>query len=254
VESHRRTTIEKRILLMSLPLVNTFVSPYEKWETRRPTLEEMLASGNLHMSIRVRLEATVTNAHDAATYIGRVGADNGLGNFINGALDNSLAYKHWRQAMPSKTPDALSRYQRSYPHCDFAQVSAEIERIGQVLSEGQCLFHAGLWPDGARLITDRPLSTSFCPQVALRNADHLGKGYDAGHIDLFVLRATSPSTNVFAYKRKGTNLGHENEVLFAAGANLTLVSAEVANTDYPAGKYGFPNKRISVRILAVDIS
>ena len=174
---------------MSLPLVNTFVPPYEKWKTRRQTYEEMLVSGNPLMDIRVRLEATVANAHDAATYIGRVGADNGLGNAINRALDNSVAYKHWRQAMPSKTPEALSRYQKSYPHCDLAQVSAEIERIGQVLSEGQCLFHAGLWPGGDRLTTNRPLSTSFCPQVALRNADHKGKGYDAGRIDLFVLRA-----------------------------------------------------------------
>ncbi|WP_303749740.1 hypothetical protein [Stenotrophomonas pigmentata] len=239
---------------MSLPLVDTFFPAYEKWETRHPTLEEMLASDNPHRSIRVRLEATVANAHEAATYIGRVGADNGLGNVINGALDNSVAFKHWRQAMPSKTPDELSRYQKSYPYCDFAQVSAEIEAIGQVLSEGQCLFHAGLWPGDDRLTTDRPLSTSFCPQVALRNADHLGKGYDAGRIDLFVLRATSPRTNVFAYKRKGTNLGHENEVVFASGANLKLVSTGLVSTNYPAGKYGFPNKRISVRVLAVDIS
>lgn len=239
---------------MSLPLVNTFSPPYEKWETRHPTVEEMLAANDLHMSVKVRLEATVANAYEAATHIGRVGADNGLGNFINAVLDDSPAHKQWRQAMPSKTPDALARYQKSYPKCDFAQVSMEINAIAQVLSEGQCLFHAGLWPDGATLITDRPLSTSFCPQVALRNADHQSKAYDAGRIDLFVLTATSPKTNIFAYKRNGTNLGHENEVLFAAGASLKLVSAEVVNTNYPAAKAGFPEKRISVRVLTIDIS
>lgn len=241
-------------LLLSLPLVDTFYPPYEKWETRPPTIEEMKASGNFHQQIKVRLEATVASAHDAAVYMGGVGADNGLGNFINEALDHSAACKSWRQAMPSKTPDVLSGYQKSYPHCDFAQVSAEIEATGHVLSEGQCLFHAGLWPGGARLTTNRPLSTSFCPQVALRNADHLGKGYDAGGIDLFVLRATRPRTKVFAYKRKGTNLGHENEVLFATGADLTLVSTVVVNTNYPAGRWGLPDKRISVRVLAVEIS
>lgn len=241
-------------LLVSLPLVDTFCPPYEKWETRHPTLEEMTASGNFHQQVKVRLEATVANAHDAAVYMGSVGADNGLGNFINTALDNSVAYKSWRQSMPSKTPEALSRYQKSYPHCDFAQASAEIEAAGHLLSEGQCLFHAGLWPGGGGLTTDRPLSTSFCPQVALRNADHLGKGYDAGHIDLFVLRASRPKTKVFAYKRKGTNLGHENEVLFAAGADLTLVSTVVVNTNYPAGRWGLPDKRISVRVLTVEVS
>lgn len=239
---------------MSLPLVNTFVPPYEKWETRQPTIEEMLAASRILMSVNVRLEATVANAYEAATYIGHVRADNGLGNFINAALDDSHAYKEWRQAMPSRTPDALARYQKSYPHCDFAQVSAEINSIAQVLSEGQCLFHAGLWPGGTTLTTNRPLSTSFCPQVALRNADHRSKAYDAGRIDLFVLTATSPKTNIFSYRRNGTNLGHENEVLFAAGANLKLLSAKVVNTDYPAAKPGLPEKRISVRVLTIDIS
>ncbi|CAI8866077.1 hypothetical protein [Pseudomonas chlororaphis] len=239
---------------MSLPLVDTFFPPYEKWETRHPNTEEMLASGNFHQRIKVRLEETIANAGDAAEYIGRVGADNGLGNFINDALDNSSAFEHWRKAMPTKTPSALSQYQKSYPNCDFAQISTEIEAIGEILSEGQCLFHAGLWPGGEQLTTDRPLSTSFCPQVALRNADHLGKGYDAGVIDLFVLKATGPKTRVFAYKRKGTNLGHENEVLFASGAELTLMSSVVVNTDYPAEKWGLPNKRISIRVLVVNIS
>lgn len=239
---------------MSLPPVDTFSPPYEVWETRTATLEEMQAAGTPHLRVKVRLIASVANAYDAATYMAKVGADNGLENFIDGALDNSVAYKSWGQAMPSKTPGELSRYQKSYPHCDFAQVSAEIEAVGHVLSEGQCLFHAGLWPGGNRVVTDRPLSTSFCPQVALRNADHKGKGYDAGRIDLLVLRATTPRTKVFSYKRKGTNLGHEKEAVFAAGAEMSLRSTDLVSTDYPAGKYGFPEKRISVYVLVVDIS
>lgn len=239
---------------MSLPYVDTFSPRYEKWEERNPTSEEMLAAGNLHLRIRIKLEASVDSAYEAATYMGSVGADNGLGNYINDSLSSSQAYRCWRQAMPSKTPDELSRYQKSYPRCNFDQVSEEIEAIGHVLSEGQYLFHAGLWPGGDHLVTDRPLSTTFCPQVALRNADHKGKGYDAGRIDLFVLKATNPKTKVFAYKRKGTNLGHENEVLFAADAELSLRSTVVVNTDYLAGKWGFPDKRISIRVLEIDIS
>lgn len=240
--------------MVNLPLVDTFSPPYEAWETRSATLEEMLAAGNPHLPVKVRLKATISNANEAANYMAAVGADNGLGNFIDDALDLSAAYKSWRQAMPSKTPGELLQYQKLYPHCDFKQVSAEIEAVGSVLSEGQCLFHAGLWPGGNGFVADRPLSTSFCPQVALRNADHKGKGYDANRIDLFVLRATSPKTKVFAYRRKGTNLGHESEVLFAAGAELSLRSELQVNTNYPAGKWGFPNKRISVYVLTVDIS
>lgn len=240
---------------MNLPLVDTFFPPYEIWETRDPTLEEVRATGNFHLRTKVRLIASISSAYEAAMHIATVGADNGLGYFINNALDKSAAYKQWQQAMPSKTPAELSRYQKYYPNCNFAQVSAEIEAIGHLLSEGQCLFHAGLWPiPGNFLQTDRPLSTSFCPQVALRNADHKGKAYDAGRIDLFVLKVTNPKTKIFAYKRKGTNLGHENEVVFAAGAELSLRSAILVNNNYPAGKHGFPDKRISVRVLAIDIS
>jgi len=239
---------------VTLPLVDVFCPPYEKWEVRSPTIEEARASGNFHQQIKVRLKATIANAIDAAIYMGGVGADNGLSGFIDDALDNSVAYDIWRKAMPSKTPDALSRYQKFYPRCDFAKVSAEINALGHVLSEGQYLFHGGLWTGGGRLITDRPLSTSFCPQVALRNAEHSGKAYDAGRIDLLVLRAVCPMTRVFAYKRKGTNLGHENEVLFAEGARLTVVKNVVVNDGYLAWKWGEPDKRISVRLLTVEVS
>ena len=177
--------------MVRLPLVDTFSPPYEAWETRDATLEEMLAAQNPRLHVDVRLKAAVSNANEAANYMAAVGADNGFGNFINTALDNSVAYKSWRRAMPSKTPDELSRYQKCYPNCDFQLVSIEIEAVGYVVSEGQCLFHAGLWPGGNRLLTNRPLSTSFCPQVALRNADHKGKGYDAGRVDLFVLKAVN---------------------------------------------------------------
>lgn len=238
---------------MNLPLINMFVPPYEKYKTRKPIFSEWLETGNRLIN-EGKPEVVIANAYEAATHMGRVGIDNGLEIHISNTLDSSAAYKLWRQAMPSKTPDVLSRYQKLYPNCDFAQVSAEIKRIGQVLSEGQYLFHGGLWPGGQRLITNRPLSTSFCPQVALRNAEHKGKAYDSGRIDLFVLRAANPKTNVFAYKRKGTNLGHEQEVLFASGANLTLESINVVNSNHLVGKYNYPDKRIQVRVLLLNIS
>ncbi len=239
---------------MNLPLVDTFSSPYEAWEERNATLNEVLAAKNPHLRVRIRHIASISSAYDAAVYMATVGADPGLGRFINAALDQSVAHKSWQQAMPPKTPDELSRYQKFYPHCNFQQVSEEIAAVGHLLSDGQSLFHAGLWPNGSHLITDRPLSTTFCPQIALRNAAHQGKAYDASQIDLFVLKANNPRTKVFGYKRKGTNLGHENEVVFAAGAALSLTSTVTVNSNYPVGKYGCPDKQIVVRVLGVDIS
>ncbi|MDD5036601.1 MAG: hypothetical protein PHE55_17805 [Methylococcaceae bacterium] len=72
---------------MSLPLVNILASHYEAWSTRQPTLDEMTKhyqeTGKMLSFVNERLEARVTNALEAATYICTVGADNGLGNFIN---------------------------------------------------------------------------------------------------------------------------------------------------------------------------
>ena len=241
---------------MTLPLVDTFFPPLELYNEREATLEEMIEAKNIHLRIQTELKAYITNPYDAATHMAKVGAEPRLGDYINTALDNNAAYGAWKQAMPPKTPPQLSRYQKSYPHCDIDGVSAEIQKVGHTLSEGQCLFHGGLWPtaDSLHLKTNRPLSTSFCPQVALRNAEQGGKAYDAERIDLFVLKAGSPKTKVFTYKRKNTNFGHENEVVFAAGAELSLKSSIVANTDYLAGKYMAPPKRILVRVLEVDIS
>lgn len=239
---------------MTLPLVDPFYLPYEAWQTRHATLEEMLAAGKPIIYVNETLKARVSTAHEAAIYMADEGADNGLGNFIQDALDNSPEYKSWRKAMPSATPAELSRYQKSYPKCDFDQVSKEIDAVGGVLSEGQCLFHGGLWNGCDSHVTDRPFSTSLCPQVALRNADHKGKAYDAGRIDLLVLRAMNPITKAFVFKRKGTNLGHESEVLLAAGAELVLRSETLIHEDYLAGKWGYPEKRIPVYVLEIDVS
>lgn len=239
---------------MNLPLVDTFAPPYEAWNERSATLDEMLAARDGKLSVRTSLKARISDATEAAGYIAGVGADIALGNFICDALDNNAAYKLWRQAMPSATPAALSRYQQHYPNCDLDAVSREIDGIGRLLSDGQHLFHGGLWSGADATTTTRPFSTSFCPQVALRNAEHRGKAYDDGRIDLMVLTVAQPKTKAFAYRRKGTNLGHENEVLFSAGASLRLKSQTPIRSDYLVAKYGHPDKTIPIYVLAVDIS
>ena len=220
-----------------LPTVDTFATPLEIWSQRDATHAEMMAqlqaTGRMpHHRVNDQLQRTITNALQAAQYMAQVGADNRVENHIDTALANSSAYSTWRRAMPSATPKSLATYQKMYPHCDFVAITNDINNIGAVLSPGQFLFHGGCWPTANGLTTTQPLSTTFCPQVALREAEHGGKAYDAGRIDLFVLRVATPDTNVFAYKRNGTNLGHEKEVLFAAGANLTLTNSTLIRNDY----------------------
>lgn len=242
---------------MMLPIVDTFMPAYEAWTTRTPSHEEMMEiyqrTGGFSTHVNDQLIARVTNPLEAAHYIANRGADGGLDSHINGALDQDAGYMQWRCSMPSATPPGLKKYKSSYPYYDAAEVDAEINAHGVLLPIGQELFHAGVWPGGRSVFTDRPLSTSFCPQVALRNAEHRGKAYDAGHIDLVVVRVAATGTRAFVYKRKGLSLGHENEVVFAAGATLTLISRTLIHNNHTVGKAHCNNKHVPIYVFEVDL-
>lgn len=243
---------------MTLPLVDPFIQPYQAWSTRTPSIEEMYESqkltGKVSLHVNDQLIARVTTGLEAAIHIGRVGVDNGLDSHINAALDSDRNYAVWRRVMPSATPLGLKNYKRSYPAYDAAQVNNEIDVHGAFLSPGQVLFHAGVWPGGNSLVTDRPLSTSFCPQVALRNAEHKGKAYDTNRIDLIVVSVAASATKAFAYKRKGLMLGHENEVLFAPGASLSLISQTLVRHNHPVCKLHCSQKRVPLYVLEIELS
>ena len=87
---------KKRTQEVILPLVDPFSQPYEAWTTRTPSIEEMMEAqrrtGKVSLHINDQLIARVTTGLEAANYIGSVGADNGLGNHINDALDNDSSY------------------------------------------------------------------------------------------------------------------------------------------------------------------
>jgi hypothetical protein len=235
---------------------NVFETPYECWETRKPTLQEMMQhseqTGEMLHSIRDKLICRVTDHFEAAKHMLTVGADGALGRFIEDALDNSPAYKELRSRMPSRTPKEISDYQKNYPSCDSSAISQAIDASGCTLPEGIALFHGGFWPHdrGSSLTTTRPLSTSLCPQVALRNAVWKGKAFDAGEIHLFVLKVVNPKTNVFVFRSKGTNLGHEKEVLFSAGAMLTLKKKTRVRDDYNVCKVFDGTRTVSNQIPA----
>lgn len=140
---------------------------------------------------------------------------------------------------------------------DYVDVDSSINKYGKLLSEGQSLFHAGLWPLQSQhsFISSRPFSTTFCPQVALRNVEYKAKAYNQNQIDLFVLRVTNPSTKVFAFRRSGNvSFGHENEVLFSSGAELVLRSRKMVRNDYPVADASMLRKLIPIYVLEIDIS
>lgn len=233
---------------MPLGLIDLFPQPYEIWNTRDATFDELMALGRYHAQMPTTLKVRITDAVDAATYVAGEGTDQRLRNYINDFLDSSEEHRAWRRSMPSATPTQIATYQKAMPRCNLSLVSQEIGEIGQVLSPGQRLFHAGVWPQSGLLTTNRPLSTSFCPDVALRNAEHRGKAYHSGRIDLLVLEAYSPATPVFVYRRKGTTSGHENEVLFAAGAQVTITGSNPVRADYPVSSDGINRKLVAIYV------
>jgi len=237
---------------MNLPLVDVFGVPYGVRRSRQATLETVSAGEDDDNDTEI--VATIGDARSALEHIAQVSMDNGLGNHIQDALSRSQHYKEWQTAMPSKAPPAILRYQKAYEKSDPVAVSEEVNHHGRLLSSGQFLFHGGLWPGGTTLITERPLSTSLCPQVALRNAEYKAKAYDAGRLDLFLLRVTTSATKAYVFKRKGTKLGHESEVLLAAGARLSLRSETLIRSNYPAAKVGQLDKEIPIFVLELELS
>ncbi len=247
-----------------LPIVNPFQSFYEVWSYKQPTEEEMRIfyekNDYYTPTIKDKLIEVIDTPLKAAHYISRIGADNGIDNHINDFLEKSLEYKTMRRSMPSKTPQELSNYQKKYPNFNQLTLDSEIKNIDAFLTENQCLFHGGSWFDDNFSIikTQRPLSTTFSPQVALRNSEHKGKAYDSGRIDLFVLKVKEPKTPVFIFRNKGTRLGHENEVLLMSGANLHLKNRILIKKDYTVSKVengvNIITKKVPIYVLEIELS
>ena len=223
-------------------VVNVLATPYEVWTRRETTTEEALDLHKNHgLSIFEALEVKderieVVSTHiEAATRMLRERVDNGLESHIDDALDTSVEYRDLRDLMPPDVPEALSSYQSEFSEDGLALADEAIKAHGVEVAEGQFLFHGGHWAsDGPTLTTSRPFSTSFCPQVALRNAEWKGKAYDAGRVDLIVVCVTQPETKAFVYSREG-NHGNEKEVVFASGAKLTRVR-EIHIADFCVSK------------------
>ncbi|WP_186192804.1 hypothetical protein ACN262_28675 [Burkholderia gladioli] len=205
-------------------IIDVFSTPYESWSYRKATQQEMMdhyrEQGFFSTEIKDRLERRIGSAFEAADHTIRVRVDNALEGFIDRALADDFAFNALRQQMPSPTPVALDDYQSSYPNYDRLSVDQAINRFGVLLADGQYLLHGGCWfSDGNSFTTDRPLSTTFCPQIALRSAEWRGKAYDANRVELMVIRVTQPRTKAYLFGPE-SELKHEKEAVFASGAHL----------------------------------
>ncbi|KXV09429.1 hypothetical protein [Acetobacter malorum] len=246
-------------------IVDVFSQPYERWSCREATDVEFSScmSSGLHfaeaMYVQDTLEANVTNPFQAASSMLRTGVDNGLENHINWALAQSAEYAALRRRMPQPDPDALVAYQNKFTKEDMAAADIAIKQCGVTLADGQMLFHGGFWghPVDTVITTSRPFSTSFCPQVALRNAEWNAKAYNAGEINLMVVRVCQPQSKAYILSLDGEK-GNEKEVVFASGAKIRLVRKTFICNSKVYGNWsssgGSPSKEVPAFVLDVNIS
>lgn len=221
--------------------MDSFSPPYQEWNERRPTQEEMLEAITLDKpmphSINLSLKAELTNYRDAAEYMLNEVVNNRLEFHIDRYLKASGDFKINLSAMPAEDPEFISAYKHLYPNCNFDLVSNDIVAYGRLLPDGQYLFHGGYLPNniGETFITSRPLSTSLCPQVAIRNADWRGKAFDREEIHLAVIKMKNPKTKGYIFSLDG-ELGNEKELLIASGLKLTVVNKTMIRDDFPTSK------------------
>ncbi|SNC59493.1 hypothetical protein SAMN04487881_0067 [Marinobacter sp. es.048] len=246
------------------PEINILRTPYEIWETREATADDIaqfLKEGkNVPPEIETRIRETVSTPLEAVSYSVRVEAtDNRFERFIDRQLELSQGYKTLRQSMSSQTPQSISDYQNNYPVNNLEKVSCDIDSCGSTVGVGTVLYHGGYCPvdSGKGFTSDRPFSTSFCPQIALRNAIWGGKAFDAGVIHLIIIRVAEEVTKAFATRLNGTRKGHEKEVVFSAGAYLYIRSKSLVTNSYKVGKVNsrmfLDNKTVPVYVFEAEL-
>lgn len=224
-------------------LVDVFRFPYEEWSYRDKTIEEMQESGPFFEMIKDHLIDTVTNHEEAAYYALKNSHNNQFQQHIDSMLNESSEYTSLRHLMPKNDPSALVSYQNRCTEEDKVFADRAIKEYGTKLASGQILYHGGYWKDSTclEITTTRPFSTSFCPQIAVRNAEWNGKAYNNGAIHLFILKVLKPKSLAYIFSRRGEK-GCEKEVVFESGTKIVLIRAayfhkiKVSAYDYLLGK------------------
>ncbi len=246
-------------------VMNAFQPPYKVWTTRKNSIEEAIAlametgcSPSEMLTVKDKLAKVISKPFDAASHILMKKVDNYLEHHVDKALEESVDFRIMRELMPAEVPEALDDYQRRYTLETLEAADEAIKSYGIKLADGQYLFHGGHWISKRDVIyTTRPFSTSFCPQIALRNAEWIGKAYAANRVDLMIVRVTNPQTNAYVYSTEGEK-GHEKEVVFASGARLErLRETEICEIEVctPQGLGLRPlKKNVMAYVVDVDIS
>lgn len=250
---------------MTHSLIKPFSTPLEVWSQREATDEEFkqqLAQGGTPAKAQFykdKLLTTITSEEEAAEAFLRYEqskTNHRIKAHVIQQLKTSSAFKQWRHTLPGQTPKQLMQYKTSPSSCDMSLVDTEIKQNGLVLPRGQKLFRSAFWT-GSKAI-NQPMSTTFCPQVAISNLHFNAKAFDAGAVHLWVLTVNSDNVPAFPYSITQGKLAHEYEVLLASGAPLSETGRKTIVQDYrvtKAGTHGEIIERlVPASVIYVDVT
>ncbi|WP_355582728.1 hypothetical protein [Xanthomonas cannabis] len=238
-------------------LVDLFERPFQPTQTRDATDSERaanLAAGQ-HISSALTMEVPygqeIQNSVDAARWAATHHASNALCDHLADKLPTSLGYKRLRSSMPKTTPVPIRNYRQRGASSRTDGFLDAVANNATALALGQVLFHGGAWEPGATPTQLQfPLSTSFCPEMALRNAAWGGKAWASGYVNLLHIRVSSHDVRGFVCSLRSTK-GHENEVILAQGTLLTAMAAEEISPIY-VGSMDGSSKMVPVRLVFVE--
>lgn len=245
---------------MNLYLVNQFSIPYEKWSYRKLFENEKINDFNeIIIGVKTSLLAKVANPLDAAIYMATYLCDSGLEFHIDNLLKNCAEFNKNIQYMPLVSPDSIVEYKHEFPLESYSELHSDIFNLNLCQAKGQYLFHGGHWNRfNNSITTTRPISTSYCPQVALRNGEWRGKSYDLGYCDLWVIKINDERIRSYVYSIESGELSNEKEVLLMAGISLKLKKIHripIRHKAYKANPNGSLNcleKEIDYFVLEIE--
>ena len=165
-------------------------------------------------------------------FLGNRLIDRELSELINSQIETDDNYLQLKNNMPSIVPESLEIYQTDIDNANYEQVNNEILQYGIGLSEGQILLHGGKLPDTS-FITERPLSTTIDPSVALNEEFSCSKAYRRRCIELNILTILSSRISAFLFVDEESDFNHEREILLQSGIKLLKTREEIILNEYP---------------------
>ncbi|MGI2859788.1 hypothetical protein ACRTDL_16545 [Shewanella algae] len=205
------------------PLINLY--PISDRAVSSQEIQEYEFAKKMNMPVGpLRTQQTVNSPYEFVVHTLQNYGHSGVVNEFNRQLDKSTQVRMGKAAMPYLyAVPALHKYRDKPRICDLEAANIEITQHGSFMHPGQILFHGGQWPiHNNQIVTDKPFSTSFCPQIAAWHAYNALLPNPNPNPVILILRVSEHcNKKAYVFKNGGAGMANEREVLFEKGAVIS---------------------------------